>query len=586
MKNLSGSNPGSNLVITAMANGATDELQYLFDEETEKVEIIAKFSGDIYKVAEELQAEVEVLLQGYAIFTIEREKIPRLYRYPQIENLELPKELYISSRFNLISSCIRSVQENGKYNLKGSGVIVAIIDSGIDYLHRDFQNPDGSSRILYIWDQTETGTPPLGFSAGAEYCREDINRALQSENPLEVVPSVDTNGHGTAVAGIAAGNGAESNGENAGVATEADIMAVKVGTKGYKSFARTTELMRAVKYVIDKARQLNKPIAINMSFGMNNGSHRGDSLFETYLSDISTEWKNAIVIPTGNEGAAGHHFADIISSNQTKNIEFFTVAGINKFYISMWKNFVDSLSVELIFPTGESSGIIGIESQVKNVRIGNMMLTVIYGQPNHYSISQEIFFNIKAITGTVSPGLWRLRVIADRVVDGALQMWLPSLEEVTANTNFTNPVIFNTLTIPSTAQKVIKVSGYNDRLGNIADFSGVGNLNSALPNPDLAAPAVGIISVKSGGGYDSFTGASMAAPFVTGPAALMMQWGIIERNDPFLYGERIKGFLRIGATRATRVTYPNHTFGYGTLCLNGTMAFLEHYQWGGNTIWL
>lgn len=307
----------------ARAEDIIEELEYFFDNDDNRMEVIVKFSGDILQIARELQAEVEILFQGYAIITIDKVNIPKLYLYPQIESLELPKNLYITSRYNLISSCVRSVQENRNLNLTGSGVIVAVIDSGIDYTHLDFRNQDGSSRILYIWDQTETGNPPTGFSGGAEYTQEQLNNALSHENPLEIIPTTDTNGHGTAVAGIAAGNGRESDGENAGVAPGSDLIIVKIGTKGYGSFARTTELMRAFKYVIDKARQLNKPIAINMSFGMNNGSHRGDSLFETYLSDISTEWKNSIIIPTGNEGSAGHHYADKIISNETKDIEFF-----------------------------------------------------------------------------------------------------------------------------------------------------------------------------------------------------------------------------------------------------------------------
>lgn len=572
-------------VIPSIANGEIDNLDFLL-ENTDIIEVIVKFSGDILEISRNLQAEVEILLQGYAIITIDSADIPKLYSYPQIENIELPKNLYITSQYNLISSCIRSVQDNKNLNLNGSGVIVAVIDSGIDYTHLDFRNDDGSSRILYIWDQTQSGTPPVGFSSGAEYTQQQINNALNSQSPLQIVPSTDTNGHGTAVAGIAAGNGRESNGENIGVAPNAELIIVKAGTKGYASFARTTELMRGVKYVIDKARQLNKPLAINMSFGMNNGSHRGDSLFETYLSDMSTEWKNSIVVPTGNEGAAGHHYSDLLQSNSTKNIDFFIIDGLGNFYISMWKNFVDTLSVELICPGGASTGIIGIESQIKNVQINNMQLTIIYGQPTHYSVGQEIFFNIKAITGTVFGGIWKIKIISNNIVDGTIEMWLPTIEEVTDRTHFSNPTIYDSMTIPSTAERVIKVSGYNDQIGNIAEFSGVGNLNMALPNPDLAAPAVSILTVKKGGGYDSFTGTSMAAPFVTGSAALMMQWGIVNQNDPFLYGERIKAFLRLGANRKMALTYPNSTYGYGTLCLRNTITFLERYQWGGNNRWI
>jgi len=554
-------------------------------ENDEIVEVIAKFNGNLMEIANQLGVEIEVLYQGYAIITIDREKIPQLYSYTQIEHLELPKSLFIEGSYNLISSCIRSVQSGTSFNLSGEGVIVAIIDSGIDYTHNDFRNPDSTSRILYLWDQTVDGIPPEGFFEGAEFSNSEINQALQSPNPLEIVPSVDTNGHGTAVAGIAAGNGSESNGVDSGVATEADIIVVKVGTRGYESFARSTEIMRAIKYVIDKARLLNEPISINMSFGMNNGSHKGDSLFETYISEISYSWKTVMCVPTGNEGSAGHHYAGQIASNDISEIEFFTAEGLTNFYITLWKDFADSFTVEIIFPNGKSSGQIGIESQVKRIRQENFVLNVIYGQPSHYSISQEIFFNFVTTDGAIPAGVWKLRIISGNIVDGNFQIWLPTIEEVTAQTFFSNPSIYNTLTIPSTAYKVISVAGYNDRIGNIAVFSGKGSLIPSLPNPDITAPAVNILATKAGGGYDSFTGTSFAAPFVTGSAALMMQWGIVNGNDPFLYGEKVSAFLRLGATRQTGNVYPNPAFGYGVLCLESTMEYLVDYNLGAPNFW-
>lgn len=562
-----------------------NEFNNLFDVDVDIIEVIARFTGDINNIIRDMEAEVEVLYTGYAIITIHKDHLLSLYSNSQILNLELPKKFYFQATFNLLTSCITTVQSQESYNLRGKGVIVAIIDSGIDFTHKDFTNEDGTSRILYIWDQSVAGTPPVGFTSGSEYNNETINLALKNAFPNQVIPIVDINGHGTAVAGIAAGNGRSSNGENIGVAPEADIIAVKVGLRGFRSFARTTELMRAVKYVIDKAIELNKPVSINMSFGTNNGAHRGTSVLETFITDISSSWKTVISIPTGNEGSAGHHYQTQLMSNQESNIEFFTSAGLTEFYITLWKDFADSLTVEIIFPGGGSSGIIGIESQLKTVRHDNVSLTILYGQPTHYSIRQEIFFNFTAVEGTISAGIWKLVIRTGEIVDGLIDLWLPTTEEVTEGTFFSNPSINNTMTIPSTSFSAITVSGYNDRVGNIAEFSGRGSLNLELPKPDISAPAVAIISTKVGGGYDSFTGTSMAAPFVTGSAALMMQWGIVNNNDPFLYGERLKAFLRLGAVRTRNVKYPNALFGYGKLCLNNTMNYLEDYKFGGNILW-
>lgn len=553
--------------------------------QSDLTEVIVKFSGDIQFIRQDLDAQVEILLKGYAIITLSPNKIGRLYSYPQIESIEIPKNLYIEGLYNLTSSCIRAVQSTNSYGLTGKGVIVSVIDYGIDYMHPDFRKADGKSRILYLWDQTVAGTPPDGFSGGSEYSNEQIDQAIQSLDPYSVVPSIDTGGHGTAVAGIAAGNGSE-NPDNIGVAPESDLIVVKIGQRGFRPFARTTELMRAIKYVIEKSRQLNQPVVINMSFGMNDGSHRGDSLFETYISDISSEWKTSIVVPTGNEAAAGHHYSTKLRSDSVKTVEFFVANEISKCFLSVWKDFADIFSVEMVYPDGFSSGIISLENQIRNIRVGNSVMTVIYRQPSHYSVRQEISFNIQSANGSIPSGLWKLRFVTASIVNGKVEIWLPTVEEVTSSTRFTKPIETMTMTIPSTARKVIKVAGYNDRIGNIAEFSGIGSAEEAEPRPDVAAPAVSILAPKNGGGYDAYTGTSMAAPFVTGSAALMMQWGIVLKNDPFLYGERLKAFLRLGANRRQNQDYPNASFGYGTLCLSNTMSYLERYKRGGDHQWL
>lgn len=547
-----------------------------------RVELIVKYHGDLPSIAESLGAEAELLFQGYAIVTIDRDKIPQLYSYPQIENIELPKRLSFEQSAALVTTCAKNVQSSPLWDLRGQGVIVAVIDSGLDYQHPDFRNEDGTSRVRYIWDQTATsGHPPKGFFSGAEYDKTEIDAALASPDPSKRVPFGDSNGHGTAVTGIAAGNGRAKQGSVLGMAPEADIISVKLGTRGYESFARTTELMRAIKYVIEKARFLEEPLAINISVGMNNGSHRGDSLFESFIDASAAEWKNVISIPTGNEGGAAHHFEGTIDSKETKEIEFFTAGGITSFFVTLWKDFADTFSVELILPNGRSSGLLNMDNQVKIFKDDNLQVKIMYGQPNHYSLSQQINFDMEALEGTIAPGLWKIRLQADEIVDGHFDAWLPTLEAVSNRTFFASPSSVNTLTIPSTARKVITVAGYNDRTDSVLDFSGKGPASKPFQNPDIAAPANNIQAPKTGGGYDTFTGTSFAAPFVCGAAALMMQWGIVRKNDPFLYGERVKAFLRLGAKRSPNREYPNESWGYGTLCLESTMEFLKKYKLGG-----
>ena len=539
------------------------------------IDIIIKYNGNISQLREQLNSEpsvtaVEDLGQGFAVVTVSADTVDSLYEITAIEDIELPKELYINNLNNMISTCVVTAQSENGYNLSGEGVIVGIIDTGIDYTHPDFRTPEGLTRILAFWDQSGSGKPPDGFTFGKEYTSDELNTALASPDPIAVTGQLDIKGHGTAVAGIAAGGGI-SDPFQIGVAPKADIIAVRVLPAG-NDYSRSTELMRAIKYVIDKARSFAKPIAINISYGMNEGAHLGDSLFEEYITAMSNLWKTSIIIPTGNEGGSGHHYFGIINSGEIKNVEFFTAAGLNRFYVSMWKNFTDNISVELILPDGATTGIVTQENRIRTLSTRELTVNVIYNQPTRYSVSQEIFFDVKATEGNfIKAGVWLLRLRADSIVDGQFNIWLPTVEEVTTGTYFSAPDNFGTLTIPSTSAKVISVAGYNDSLDSAAEFSGRGFENLALPIPDITAPAVGISAPRIGGGYDSYTGTSFA-PFATGTAALMMEIGIVKGNAPYMYGERIKAYLRRGAIRTDGVRYPNPIFGYGRLCAAASIA--------------
>jgi len=539
-------------------------------------EVIVKYSGDIDRIGDELGVEVETLGEGFAIITLQGNQISQLYDYKEIEYIELPETLTLMLNQNIRTSCISAVQNMEGYNLSGNGVLIGIIDSGIDYTHPDFQNQDGTSRIICIWDQTVDGNPPDGFMQGTEYDNLQINMALNSPRPLDIVMTEDVVGHGTAVAGIAAGNGRASGGREKGAAPEASLIIVKLGNRGFESFARTTEIMRAFKYILDKAEEHVMPVAINLSFGTNDGSHDGSSLFETYLNAVAQRWKTTIVVATGNEATAGHHFSGEIARMQTVNVNFIIAEQLtNLLYLTMWKHFSDIMTVELVLPSGRTTGIIDPSQRLTVKSLDGVVIRIYYGQPTHYDEDQEIFFQIIADEDTIPQGIWQLRITGVDIVVGRFDIWLPTQEESGTGIAFAEPDPEMTLTIPSTAINVISVGGYNGALDLAARFSGRGfNRNNNYVKPDLVAPAVGIITTRAGGGYDSFTGTSMAAPFVTGGAALMMQWGIVLGNDSFLYGQRVKAFLKKGARRSSGISYPNSIWGYGALCLKDSMDYL------------
>lgn len=554
-------------------------------QQTGMVEVIVKYHGDIQSVGQQVGADIEILTSNYAIATLDIQNLDALYSFKEVEYIEVPKNLTFFIHNSLRTSCISTVQGESGFGLTGKGVIVGIIDSGIDYTHLDFRTEDGLSRILFLWDQTIQGSPPAGFKNGTEYDNNQLNMALSNPQPYTVVPSVDTVGHGSAVAGVAAGNGRSSLGFQKGVAPEAFIIVVKLGHRGIENFTRSTEVMRALKYIIDKAELLNMPVSINLSYGTNNGSHDGTSLFETFIDTMADRWKTSIVVATGNEGAAGHHFEADIKQKEAMNVEIAIAGSTKNVYMTLWKNFADSFSFELIAPSGRSSSTIAPTESLNNLTLDDVMITIFNRQPTHYNESNEIYFMFQGTEETIPQGIWRLVVTGTQVVDGRFDIWLPTLEDVSENTTFLNPNLDVTLTIPSTSLKVISVGGYNATIETSADFSGRGyTRNNVYVKPDLVAPAVGITTVKAGGGYDSFTGTSIAAPFVTGSAALMMEWGIVNGNDAFLYGQRIKAFLQKGARRKFTIEYPNTIWGYGTLCLNGSMDLLVEYKRGGITI--
>jgi subtilisin family serine protease len=563
----------------------------IFDEtglgiaQTGLIEVIVKFHGDILEVGRQVGADIEILSSNYAIATLDVNQLPAFYGFPEVEYVEIPKNLTFFLQESLRISCITQVQSPASFGLTGNGVIVGIIDSGIDFTHPDFINPDGTSRILFLWDQTVAGNPPAGFRNGTEFTNARINEALGSGSPFTIVPSLDVAGHGTAVAGVAAGNGRASGGAQRGTAPEAALIIVKLGHSENENFTRSTEVMRAIKYVIDKGTELNMPVSINLSYGTNNGSHDGTSLFETFIDTMADQWKTVISVATGNEGAAGHHFSSRIAQRENLNVDIAIGGDTNTLYMTLWKNFVDTFSFTLVAPSGRVSPVILPTQILTSFTLDNVVVTVFIRQPTHYNPAHEVYFRFQAVEGTISQGIWRLTITGNQVVDGRFDIWLPTIEDVSEDITFLNPSLETTLTLPSTALNVISVGGYNATIDTSADFSGRGyTRNNVYVKPDLVAPAVGIRTARTGGGYDVVTGTSFAAPFVTGSSALMMQWGIVMGNDPFLYGQRVKAFLQKGARRTTTLVYPNPIWGYGALCLNGSMDFLVEYQRGGITL--
>lgn len=565
-----------------------------FSKSEQTWEVIVRYTGSLSSLQTTFPSiRFTELLNGYGILWIPKSLVSLVADSPQIIYMEKPKQFYYEVFNGKRQSCISTLQNTYPNGLTGKGTLIAIIDSGIDFRHPDFRNPDGTTRIAYLWDQTimpdvsRGWFSPEGYPLGTLFSRAQIDLALSQPTLSEVqniCPSTDLSGHGTHIAGIAAGNGRASSGVYRGIAYEAELIVVKLGTPHSFSFPNTTQLMQAIDFSIRSGISLQKPVAINLSFGNTYGSHSGTSLLETYMDSVSTISQACIVVGSGNEGTtSGHTSGTFLSNTETGSLlpsspdsqlvelaigDYETSLGLQ-----LWESYWDDIALTIFPPFGDSFRLT-TEPGSRRLSTGNTQLFVTSAPPSPYSIYQEIYIDFQPVTTNplspyLSTGIWRIELTPREIRDGNWDMWLPSANTRNQNTRFLNPTPERTLTIPSTASKVITVGAYNASNDQPAPFSGRGfTWSTNFIKPDIVAPGVDIVSCSPGGGYTSKTGTSMAAPFVTGSCSILMQWGIIDRNDPYLYGEKIKATL-IRSSRRLAFTsqYPNEIVGWGKLCL-------------------
>ncbi|WP_286313171.1 bifunctional germination protease/germinant receptor pseudoprotease CspBA [Romboutsia ilealis] len=517
-------------------------------------EVIVKYNGDITFLEQELGVSVELLGYNYAIITADTpQKVDNLLNYTQIEYVEKPFILETQDTQSFSSTGITGFKERTK--LTGKGTLLGLIDSGIDYNIPIFKNKDGNSKILYYWDQSIDGNPPIGFKEGTLYTNEDINKAINGEIQI---PISSTSTHGTHTAGIACS-----------VANEADMIVVRVGRRQTDTFSKSTEFMRAIKFVLDRALELQRPIAINISYGSNEGSHRGESLFEQYIDQMCSFWKNNIVVAAGNNATkAGHKRINIKNDENNDTLVEMEVGQNEKILnINIWPSFVDNFNLYLVSPTGKSTQPISQDSGlIKNI-IGNTRINGVFYPIAPYSLSRRITIELKSDTEII-PGIWTLLFTPIKLVDGNVDIYLPTSEGITIDTRFLEPSKVLTVTVPGTASKVITVGSFNSRTDVVSTFSGEGDIDGGIIKPDLLAPGEEIVSYLPGGSTGALTGTSMATPHVTGVCSLLMQWGIVEGNDLFLYSQKVKSVLIEYARRNPQYTYPNNSRGYGFLDLS------------------
>lgn len=529
-------------------------------------ELIVKYNGNLDRLTGGIR--VEPLIAGYAIVTIPENLIGAFSRMEEIEFIEKPKKLYPQVTAGLGASCFYPLLQpvSGKA-LSGQGVYMAILDSGIDYTDPMFRYADGTTKIAWLWDQgkradAEKGEkPPQGFFTGVEYSRKMLNANLKKNSERL---TTDVTGHGTNVAKIAVQG-----------APESELIVVKLDT-ARGTYPSTVSLLRAFTYVAKKSQAENVPVAINLSYGNTYGAHDGSSLLERFIDNITEVGRNVICIGAGNEGASAGHFAGKLSENEIQRISFAMGTYERSFSLQLWKWYADRMDISILSPAGERYLIRNQDAggEAQQAVMEQTQLLIFSGRPQPYRKREEVYIDFIPVETYLNTGIWTIEITPRRIVNGELRLYMPSAVVRSENTRFLLPSPAQTLTIPSTAQKVITVGAYNAYVRSYAAFSGRGDADSRRAEnskPDLAAPGVNI-RIGEGESGAVVSGTSYATPFVTAAAALLMEYGIVRGKDPFLYGEKVKAYLHAGARQLPGYDiWPNDQVGWGRLCLESSL---------------
>lgn len=481
---------------------------------------------------------------------------------------------------------ILPIQNYPTLQLKGEGVLIGFLDSGIDYENEVFRNIDGTTRIAAIWDQTvQTGTPPEGFAYGSEYTREDIDAALAGEDPGSVVPSRDETGHGTYAASLAAG-GANAQEQFLGAAPEASIAMVKL--KQAKEYLRDyyfiprdvvcyqeTDLMLGLKYLNDLADRLELPLVICITSGTSMGGHAGTLPFPFLIEGYSTRANRITVIGTGNEADKRHHYSSTLSgTSDTRTVELRVGENVTGFSLELWTEIPNILSISVISPSGENTSRIpfrvGASAEI-DFLFEQTKVSVDYRLLVEKTTSELVFFRFAA----PAPGIWKIIVEPLTVIDGNFHMWLPLTEFLNGEVYFLESNPYYTLTSPANTDSPVIVSWYNGGTDAVSQASGRGYTRTMRMNPDITAPGVNVKGALPGGRFSSRSGSCVSAAVTAGAVALMLEWLIYTREVPGIDSYQVKSLLILGAVRPRTMEYPNREWGYGQLNLYNTFETMR-----------
>lgn len=533
------------------------------------------FSGTSFQAINEIFGVLYVPLESMGELEVtgtSYNSIPKCYTYMDMEAAG--------------ASGITRLHDHPYLKLRGKGTAVAVIDSGIDYQNAVFRNA-GGSRIAYLWDQSlEDGTDIAGTEVpyGRLFRKNDIDQALAFEDPFSVVPSRDTNGHGTALAGIAAGNMVP--GENfTGAAPEATLIIIKV--KPAKQYLRNfylyppdaevfqeNDVMMAIAYAISWAKKLEMPLSICLGIGSSQGAHLGTNALSQYVDYVANFSQVSVSVAAGNEGNTRNHSTGIFSQEREQIVTELRVAEREQgFTIEFWGEPPEIYELSIQSPTGEIlevSSSIGSRTQELSFVFVETKVYVNYiliERQTGYSLVYIRFFH-------PASGIWKIFTQARNQQNVQFHIWLPVEGLISQDTYFLEPSPYTTVTAPGDARNSITATAYQHRDGSIYIAAGRGYTPDGMITPHLAAPGVNVKVPLVRGGFGTRSGTSISAAQMSGIAALLFEWAIIRDNQPFFTGSSVKYYLQRGARREENMQYPNPEWGYGKVDLYHTFELL------------
>ena len=498
----------------------------------------------------------------------------------------IPKCYAPVSMETLNQTGILPVQNYPTLQLKGNGILIGFLDSGIDYTDNVFRSLDGQTRIMAIWDQTlQSGTPPEGFSYGSEFTQTQINEALRLEDPLSLVPATDETGHGTYAASLAAGEASASD-QFLGAAPEASIAVVKL--KQAKKYLRDyyfipetsicyqeTDLMLGLKYLNNLADSLGMPLVVCITCGSTMGGHIGTLPFPFLIDGYGSRANHITVIGTGNEAdKRRHYFNTLENDDDTKTVELRVGENISGFSLELWTEVPNILSISIISPSGENTSRIpfrvGASAEI-DFLFERTKVSIDYRLLVEKSNAELVFFRFN----TPAPGIWKILVEPLTIADGRFHMWLPMTEFLSGEVFFLESDPYYTLTNPANADSPVVVSYYDGNTGAVSQTSGRGYTRTGRLKPDITAPGVNVVGALPGGRFSPRTGSCISSAITAGAVALMLEWLLDIQEVPGIDSFQIKSLLILGAVRPGTMEYPNREWGYGQLNLYNTFETMR-----------